>query len=212
MAAAAARRENKEEVQSVTGPVVDLMGKVSPWAQSPVERRGEKPVLSGRRRRDADEAWEHEHRSRLDDLCSRAENMSIRSDTTPRPIPAVPASPASQDSLDSILPKVTSTTRKRRPQKPDSYSLFDPPDSGYGSRGGSRSHRSHGSRAGSYAYSASPQSPAIYQPSPTATANGQPPATAGAAYHGYPTGGYYEYGRDHSRVPPPISLPRYSTY
>ena len=82
-AQAITRRENKEELQSVTGPVVDDAGSVSPWSKSPVEMP-EKSWHKGRRRH-ADRAWEEEHESRMDDICSRAESMSLRSDSTPRP-------------------------------------------------------------------------------------------------------------------------------
>ena len=240
-AQAITRRENKEELQSVTGPVVDHDGGISAWSNSPVERIGEKPWHKGRRL-DADLAWQEEHATRLDDICSRAEQMSLRSDTTPRPVPTTSHyrrshSPVevystdddrhsrrsrsskkplygevmsvaditsahsrrhydyarshyeSQDSLDSI-PKVTPGSRTR---KRDAY---DPYDSGYGSHGSHRSHgspRSHyGSRAGSYAYSTSPQSH-VHQ------------TTVAGQQYGYPTG-YYGVERT------PISLPRYQTY
>ncbi|RMZ76284.1 hypothetical protein DV737_g4883, partial [Chaetothyriales sp. CBS 132003] len=203
------RQQNKEEVQSVTGPVVDCMGEISPWAQSLVERKGEKRLHSGHRRRDADEAWEHEHKT---EFCSSTDDdhpstqsrsggprfgevMSVAAITSMHSRPRRHHQPSrsqydSQDSLDSIVPKVTSVSG-RRARKPD-Y-CFDAPDSGYGSRG-SRSHRSHGSRAGSYAYSTSPQSH-IYQPS----------GPSGKAAYAYPS-------RHHGIEQAPIALPRYSTY
>jgi hypothetical protein len=60
---------------------VDVSGGASPWAPSPNPSRREKEWQSPTRQR-ADSAWEEEHSSRIDDLQSRIESITLEPDSS----------------------------------------------------------------------------------------------------------------------------------
>ena len=76
------RRSPPVDIPSATGPRLDVSGGASPWASS--ARRGDEWHSPTRMK--ADDAWQDEHCSRLSDLQSRAERISVSAPTSsPRP-------------------------------------------------------------------------------------------------------------------------------
>jgi hypothetical protein len=76
------RRSPPIDIPYSTGPRMDEVGSVSPWSSS--ARRGDE--WHSPTRMQADDAWEREHETRMSDLQSRTERMSISAPTSnPRP-------------------------------------------------------------------------------------------------------------------------------
>ena len=123
----------------------DVSGGASPWAQSPTSSRREKEWHSPTRR-EADSAWEDEHSSRIEDLQTRVEKLSVASHSPPRPVESPEPLSNRHDSpepdhdrrsrrRDKLFAEVSgdnysaSTRRKRdsrsRHEPNDSYESFD---------------------------------------------------------------------------------------
>ena len=110
------RQSPPVDIPSSTGPRIDVSGGASPWANS--GRRGD--AWHSPTRVKADDAWEYEHETRLSDLQSRAERMSISAPTSsPR---ARRRSPSPDEELSD--PYYSHDDSYARSQKPLARTLF----------------------------------------------------------------------------------------
>jgi hypothetical protein len=135
---------------------VDVSGGASPWAPTEKSLRREKEWQSPTRQQ-ADSAWEKEHSSRIDDLQSRVEKISVASDSprrvaSPEPIEDHYYSQESETDLTArhtnrklfgeytVEPRHNSETRRNRHNDSDeSFEVVTP-----------RLHKSHTSRSHSH--------------------------------------------------------------